>query len=368
MKPKISEDWLALILGLFVFVLSLANLAGIDVLGWAVSTAMWTTPLKALGPASKTYAALPALVSLLLTYLFLLALLAAGAKALNADVARFAKGFTLVFCASYFAWVIGSWAYIAATPEKRAAFGIKWSLNLTNEAGFIVALLAGLVVANFFPRLATTMKEAIRPELYVKTAIVILGGFLGITAAEQLNLATSVLFLGVSSIIAAYLIYWAVVYYVARRYFGFSREWAAPLASGISICGVSAAIATGSAIRARPVVPVMVSSLVVIFAVIELILLPFAAQTFLYHEPMVAGRMDGTGGEDGRSGRYQRRDHGSADHAPKRWPWTVSAMRQVGSWAPRRQSKCSSMFSSACGLSSWRGSGRRKSKPTTGAG
>jgi uncharacterized membrane protein YadS len=87
----------------------------------------------------------------------------------------------------------------------------------------------------------------------------------------------------------AYLIFWAAVYYVARRYFKFSREWAAPLASGISICGVSAAIATGSAIRARPIVPVMVSSLVVIFSVVELLFLPFVAQTFLYHQPLVAG-------------------------------------------------------------------------------
>jgi len=80
-----------------------------------------------------------------------------------------------------------------------------------------------------------------------------------------------------------------VVYFVARKWFGFSREWAAPLASGISICGVSAAIATGSAIRARPVVPIMVASLVVIFAVVELIVLPFAASAFLAGEPMVAG-------------------------------------------------------------------------------
>jgi uncharacterized membrane protein YadS len=78
------------------------------------------------------------------------------------------------------------------------------------------------------------------------------------------------------------------VYFVARRFFRFSREWAAPLASGISICGVSAAIATGAAIRARPIVPVMVSSLVVVFSVIELLVLPFAAQAFLSHEPMVA--------------------------------------------------------------------------------
>ena len=74
----------------------------------------------------------------------------------------------------------------------------------------------------------------------------------------------------------------------ARKFFRFSREWAAPLASGISICGVSAAIATAAAIRARPVVPIMVSSLVVIFAVVELLFLPFAAQHFLYREPLVA--------------------------------------------------------------------------------
>ena len=89
--------------------------------------------------------------------------------------------------------------------------------------------------------------------------------------------------------VEAYLLYWCVVYYVARKYFKFNREWAAPLASGISICGVSAAIATGGAIRARPVVPIMVSSLVVVFTCIEMLILPFIAQHFLYTEPMVAG-------------------------------------------------------------------------------
>ena len=116
-----------------------------------------------------------------------------------------------------------------------------------------------------------------------------MGAGLGVKAAEAAGLASAVLFRGLCAIVEAYLIYWAVVYFVARKYFKFSREWAAPLASGISICGVSAAIATGGAIRARPVVPIMVSSLVVIFAVVELIFLPFIAQIFLYTEPMVAG-------------------------------------------------------------------------------
>ena len=94
---------------------------------------------------------------------------------------------------------------------------------------------------------------------------------------------------GAAAIVEAYLIYWAVIYYVARKWFGFSREWSVPLASGISICGVAAAIATGGAIRARPAVPILVSSLVVVFAVVEVLILPFLAQTFLWQEPLVAG-------------------------------------------------------------------------------
>ncbi len=287
--PVLSEDWLAVCIGLGIFILSLGLVLKTDILGWAVTTSVWTIPAKALAPASKAYKSLPGLLSLVLTYIFLLAILLIGAKALRANLKSFAKGFTAVFFISYLCWFVGSWAYIAATPDKRAAFKIPWSLNLTNESGFILALLAGLIVGNFLPGVARSMKEAIRPELYIKTAIVILGGFLGIAALEQRALATSVIFRGACAIVEAYLIYWPIVYFVSRRYFGFSREWAAPLASGISICGVSAAIATGAAIKARPMIPIMVSSLVVIFAVVELLVLPFAAQHWLYGQPMVAG-------------------------------------------------------------------------------
>jgi len=290
-KPalRLTEDWLALSIGLFIFLLSLAALLRVDLLGWAVTVSVWTKLPGALKPVSKAYAGLPGPAYVLFTFLFLLGVMTAGAKALGADLKRFVKAFTGVFLLSYLCWIAGSWAYIAATPDKLKSFGIGWSLNLTAEAGFIVALIAGLLIGNFAPGVAAFLAEAIRPELYIKTAIVILGGFLGVTAAEQLGLATSVMFRGLCAIVEAYLIYWALVYFIARKYFKFSREWSVPLASGISICGVSAAIATGAAIKARPVVPIMVSSLVVIFAVVELLLLPFIAQTWLFHEPIVAG-------------------------------------------------------------------------------
>jgi uncharacterized membrane protein YadS len=286
----LSEDWLSVWIGLLVFVLSFGLLAGTDVLGWVVTTSVWTELGKALAPATKAYASLGGVGSLIATFLAMLVVMTVGAMALKADVGKFALGFTAVFWLSYLAWIIGSWAHFAVnTPADMQKFGIGWSLKLTAEGGFIVALLIGLFVGNFMPGLAAWMKEAIRPELYIKTAIVILGGFLGITAAEKLSLATSLMFLGLAAIVVAYLIFWSVVYLVARTWFRFSREWAAPLASGISICGVSAAIATGAAIRARPVVPIMVSSLVVIFAVVELLILPFLANAFLANEPMVAG-------------------------------------------------------------------------------
>jgi uncharacterized membrane protein YadS len=290
-KKGISEDWLSVWIGLVIFVLSLGVFVGWDILGWSVTTGIWTSLGKALGPVSAAYKeCLTGLGALILTYIFLTIIMTAGAIALKADIKNFIIGFAVVFWISYICWIIGSWANIAvATPPDLQKFGVNWSLRLTPEAGFIVALVVGLILGNFFPSFASAIKEAVRPELYIKTAIVILGGFLGVTAAEKLGLASAVMFRGLCAIVEAYLIYWALVYFIARKYFKFSREWAAPLASGISICGVSAAIATGGAIRARPIVPVMVSSLVVIFAVVELLILPFFAEHFLYSEPMVAG-------------------------------------------------------------------------------
>jgi uncharacterized membrane protein YadS len=289
-KPKgIGEDWLALWLGLGIFVLGLGTFVGLDVLGWGVKTSVWTDVGKALAPVSSGYGALPGIVSLLLTYVFLLVMMGIGAIALGANVRKFVAGFTVAFWLAYGCWLAGHWAHIAATPDALGKFGITWSLKLTGEAGFIVALAAGLVVGNFFPRFAAFLGEALRPELYIKTAIVVLGAGLGAKAAESMGLASAILFRGLCASVEVYLIDWAIVYLLARTVFKFNREWAVPLASGISICGVSAAIATGAAIRARPVVPIMVSSLVVIFAVVELIVLPFLAQGMLWTEPMVAG-------------------------------------------------------------------------------
>lgn len=285
-----TEDGLALWLGVLIVVLALPTAFGVDILGWLAAPQVWLDPSAAIRPASKAwpYDSLPGLASLGLTYAFFLGLIGWGATRHGASWGRFAPAFTAVFGISVLCWILGHYAYIAQTPDKRAAMGISWSLGLTGEAGYLLALLAGLAVGNFAPGLAARWKVAARTEWYIKAAIVILGASLGVKAAGAGGLVSAIFFRGLAAIIEAYLIYWALVYFIARKYFRFSREWAAPLASGISICGVSAAITTGAAIRARPIVPVMVSSLVVIFSVVEMLILPFIAQAFLWGQPMVA--------------------------------------------------------------------------------
>ena len=204
---RLSEDWLALWLGLVIFVLSLGVFGGVDLLGWGVKTNVWIDLRKALSPFSKGYEGMGGVGSLLATWVFMTVVMGFCAKILGADLKKFLVGFTVVFWISYGCWLVGNNAYIAATTQpEMAKYGIGWAMKLTGEAGFIVALLAGLAVGNFFPGMASRLKEATRPELYIKTAIVILGGGLGVVAAEQLGLATAVMFRGLCAIVEAYLI------------------------------------------------------------------------------------------------------------------------------------------------------------------
>ena len=287
-RKPLNEDRVALLLGAVIFILAMLKFGNMDILGWAVKTGMWVgDPLTAWSSATKGY--LSGVSALIATYVFLAAILAVGVKLMGANVKKFLTSFTIIFFIAIACYTLGANAHIAANETQWAKFSITWGMGLSTEAGLIIALIVGILISNFAPGLADSLKDACRPELFVKIAIVIMGAELGVKAAGAAGFAGNIIFRGLCAIVEAYLLYWCVVYYVARKYFKFNREWAAPLASGISICGVSAAIATGGAIRSRPVVPIMVSSLVVVFTCIEMLILPFIASHFLYTEPMVAG-------------------------------------------------------------------------------
>jgi len=288
-KPMLkSEDWWAVWLGLFIFALSLGPVFGVELLGWVVKFNVWVDTSKALAPVSKSFASLGGLGSAVVTYLFLMAITTVGAVAMGSKAKKFMAGFTVIYWLTFICMFLGTNGYIAATPDKLGGLKIPWSLSL-GEMGFVIAMIVGLVIGNFFPGVSKFLEGAAKPEWFIKTGIVILGAAIGIKTVSALGLANTVIIRGMCAVIEAYLIYWPVTYFVARKYFKFTPEWAAPLASGVSICGVSAAIATASAIRARPLVPAIISAVIIVFVAVEMLVLPAIASTFLFNEPMVAG-------------------------------------------------------------------------------
>src|SRR5260370_24453582 len=103
--PLISEDWLSVIIGLVIFVLALAVLANVDLIGWVVTTSVWSNFGQALGTASMTYAPLGGAGALLATYVALLVVLRAAAVPLKAEVHKCALAFTAPFWSAYPTWV-----------------------------------------------------------------------------------------------------------------------------------------------------------------------------------------------------------------------------------------------------------------------
>ena len=248
-KGWIGEDWLSLILGLVIFAISLGAFQGNHFLGWGAKMGVWTEAGKAISPISSklkavkgeitaidgqkitvkdskgksstvtdanagqyqvgqpySKAGMSSLTALFFTFLFALAIMSVGAIALGANVPRFMIAFTLAFWLAYLCWFLGHYAYIAATKEQATKMGLAWSMSMTGEFGYIIALVMGLVIGNFFPGLANAMKEAARPELFIKTGIVIMGAGLGIKAAQSFGLASNIMFRGFCAIVEAYLI------------------------------------------------------------------------------------------------------------------------------------------------------------------
>ena len=300
-----TEDWWAVWIGLFFVSLGLfAAASGIDATGWIIKFSKWVDPAKAFRASHKELIG-PA-ASLILTYILFTAATCTGARFMKWDVRKYFLAWTLIFVLTVIFYIVGQNAYISATSLEREKYGIDWSLSL-GGAYYIIALFAGLFIGNLTPKkFRNFMKEAAKPEWFIKVAIVCLGTKLGLKAIEATGFAMDLLFAGCCATIAAYMLFWPLAYTICRKVFKLTKEWSACLASAVSICGVSAAIATGAAIRARPIVPIMISSLVVVFAVSELIILPGMLTTYWSNEPIVSGASLGltvkTDGADAAAG------------------------------------------------------------------
>ncbi|MCF8109741.1 MAG: YeiH family protein [Desulfohalobiaceae bacterium] len=302
-----SEDWWAVWLGLTFFFLGFLSIfGGIDLVGWVAYPSKWVDISKSVGALGGTYKGLGGIGAILVTYAIFSIATCIGAYFQKLNMRRFFWGWTIIFFLTYLVWIVGHHAFFAANEVNRAKYGLNTSLSLGGGASYILALIVGLIIGNFFKGLASFLSEAAKPEWFIKTAIVFLGVKVGYMAMKAAGFVFELALAGAAATIVAYLIFWPGTYLIARKGFKLPRKMSAVLSSGISICGVSAAVATGGAVRAKPLIPVMVSALIVVYAVIELIILPPIFTNTMINQPIVAGASLGmtvkTDGADAAAG------------------------------------------------------------------
>ena len=303
-----TEDWWAVWLGLIMLFAGLTSIWGLDLVGWMAKTQTWVwgdfSWEKVLKPSN--YKEWHPLLSLFVTYLVFTALTCLGAWFMKLDVKKFFLGWTIIFALTWAVWIIGHEAHFKAHVNEFEKYDITWSLSLGGGFSYMLALLVGLFIGNFFKGLAAFLEEAAKPEWFIKTAIVYLGIKIGIMTMRAAGFTLDLAIAGMAATFVAYMLFWPIIYTLSRKVFHLSRAASAVLSSGISICGVSAAIATAGAIRARPILPVMVSVLIVVFAMIELVVLPAFYTYVAPEQPIVNGAAMGmtvkTDGADGAAG------------------------------------------------------------------
>jgi len=255
-----SEDWLAVWIG---FLSIAAVLFGVrpelPAFAWATAGDL---PGRVLGAHN--------LVNALTIGAVLAVLSSACVRLMNGSSARFIIGFPALY-------VLALLAQVCAGSAAVVSWGFEY---------VIFAFLFGLLVSNFIgvPR---WLKEAAQTEFYIKTGLVILGSSIVFGDLMQAGL------LGIAQAVLVVTAVWFVCFRLAKR-LHVDDELATMLASAVSICGVSAAIATCGAIQGDRKKLSYVTSLVLIVAAPMMVAMPLVIKAFGIPEVVGGAWLGGT--------------------------------------------------------------------------
>jgi uncharacterized integral membrane protein (TIGR00698 family) len=150
----------------------------------------------------------------------------------------------------------------------------------------IFSLSLGLIIGNAF-RLPEWFRAALSAELYVKIGLVLLGT--GVIFGDIVKAGG----LGLIQALIVVLSVWYFAYWLCKR-FKLDDELTMMISSAVSICGVSAAIATAGAIKGDPKKLSYVISLVLITAMPMMIGMPYIARYFGWSEEVTGAWLGGT--------------------------------------------------------------------------
>ncbi|GAB4388976.1 MAG: putative sulfate exporter family transporter [Thermodesulfovibrionales bacterium] len=198
---------------------------------------------------AKPYNQIPYLIGLMA---FMGVFFSIGMKAMGKPVGKFLVGFAFVFA-------IATLAYLAAGQSTMKEYGIGYAAW---------AILFGLIISNTVGTPKWVM-PAVQVEYYIKTGLVLLGAEI---------LFGKILAIGVPGIFVA----WVVTPIVLVTTFVFgqrvlkmaSKTLNITISADMSVCGVSAAIATAAACRAKKEELTLAVGLSLVFTSIMMIVMP----------------------------------------------------------------------------------------------
>jgi uncharacterized integral membrane protein (TIGR00698 family) len=259
-KSGLHEDWVVVILGFLVIILALAGVqSAIPSFGWSGSETLLE---KVLSPIN--------LLKILYQFVFVFGIAILGALLSGKPLGSFLAVFPIIYMISVVALIL------TGNSEVKA-------LNL--EA-VIFSLSLGLLIGNLF-KLPKWVKDVLATEMFVKIGLVILG--------------TSVIFGDILKA-GSYGLLQALVVVLSVWYFAFwlctklriDDEMKMMISSAVSICGVSAAIATAGAIKGDSKKLSYVISLVLITAIPMMIGMPYLAKWMGLTQEVTGAWLGGT--------------------------------------------------------------------------
>ena len=259
-----KEDWWANWLGLF-FILG-ATFGLVSFIPKLPKWAMWQDALPG-----------DLILPILLWGLGLAALTGIAVKAMGEDVGKYLKAFPFVFVLAVVSFLIGNQA----------------TLNHYGLSDVVWALVLGMLISNLWKKPAWLV-PALRTELFIKTGLVLLGAEI---------LFTRVLTLGAHGLGVAWIVPPTVIifmyWYGTRRLKIDSKALVATVATCTSVCGVSAAIATGAAVKAKKEEISAAISVSIIVTVLMMLGMPVLIRWLGLSEAIagawVGGTVDSTG-------------------------------------------------------------------------
>ncbi len=243
-KSILTEDWTVVLLGFLIILLSVAGIVvAAPEYGWSSAADLSG---KVLSGAN--------LLQLLIQFVYVTIIAAVGAFLTGKSVINVLKVFPVVY------WLTAAALIIAGSSQMKA-------LNL--EA-VIFSLFIGLIIGNLF-KLPQWFRDALSSEFYVKIGLVLLGT--SIIFSDILKAGS----LGLIQALVVVLSVWYFSYWVCKK-LKIDSELTMMLSSAVSICGVSAAIATSGAIKGDSKKLSLVISLVLITAVPMMVFMPYISK------------------------------------------------------------------------------------------